>query len=58
MRRTGSSGGSWCRSWRSESSFEGMSMASFAAFTRLARFSREVAAMDLDFPTMAEGENE
>ena len=56
VRRTGSSGGSSWRSWRSDSSFEGMSMASLAAFTRLASFSREVAAMDIVFPTMAERE--
>lgn len=56
MRRTGSSWGSSWRSWRRDSSLEGMSMANFAAFTRLASFSREDAAMDLDFPTMAVGE--
>lgn len=53
VRRTGSSGGSSWRSWRRDSSLEGMSLANLAAFRRLASFSREVAAMDMVFPTMA-----
>jgi len=53
VRRTGSSGGSSWRSWRRDSSLDGMSLANLAAFRRLASFSREVAAMDMVFPTMA-----
>ena len=58
VRRTGSSGGSSWRSWLRDWSLEGMSLANLAAFTRLASFSREVAAVDMVFPTMALTEEE